>query len=122
MLQISRPKYEYRKDIHNLPASVVLRNNYGKHFTIANFDTLPKADNYLFTMKILSIFFSMLITCVPNFEAKKVTQKDIQNLPTCVALRNHFNIANFDTLPRTEIVFLSHEFFGIRPTVCLLHL
>jgi len=49
-----------------------------------------------------------------KFQGKKShTKKDIQNLPTYVAVRNHFTSTNFDTLPRTKFFFFSHEFFGI---------
>jgi len=36
-------------------------------------------------------------------------------------MRNHFTIANFDTLPRTKFFFFSREVFGIRPSLCWLH-
>jgi len=54
-----------------------------------------------------------------NFQSQKsYTQKDIQNLPTCIAVRNHFNIANFDTLLKGYIFFINHENFGMRPFLC----
>jgi hypothetical protein len=37
-------KINTKKDIHNLPTCVVLKSNYGNHFTTANFDTLPRAE------------------------------------------------------------------------------
>jgi len=39
-----------KKVIHNLPICVVR----GNHFTTANFDTLPRVENFLFTIKFLS--------------------------------------------------------------------
>jgi len=61
---------------------------------------------------------SMLITCVTNFKAKRFTQKDIQNLPTCVIVKDNFTTANFDTLPKIEKKHFGHEIFGMRPSLC----
>jgi hypothetical protein len=49
----------------------------------------------------------MLMTCGKKIQGRNNhIRKDIQNLPTCVAMRNHFNIANFDTLPRAKFIYL----------------
>jgi len=51
-----------------------------------------------------------------KFQGQKVnTKKGINNLPTCVVLRNnrgnHFNTANFDTLPRAMNFFPQSDFY-----------
>jgi len=51
-------KINTKKDIHNLPTCVVLRNNHRNHFTTANFDTLPKVEKFLIYYEIFyTIFF-----------------------------------------------------------------
>ncbi len=41
---------------------------------------------------------------------KSHIKKNIQDLPTCVAMRNHFTIANFDTLPKAEFFLFTMKF------------
>jgi len=54
--------------------------------------------NCLFTIKILSKNSSYVNKMCDKFGGQKIhPKKDIQNLPTRVAERNHFTIANFDT-------------------------
>jgi len=96
-------KINTKKDIHTLPTCVVLRNNRGNHFTVANFDTLPRAEKLLIYYEILLQNSFYVNSMCAKFQGQKSnTKKDIQNLPTCVVVRNHFTLANFDTLPKTE--------------------
>jgi len=44
---ITLANFKAKKDIYNLPTSVVLRNNNGNHFNIASFATLPRAEKLL---------------------------------------------------------------------------
>jgi len=53
-----------------------------------------------------------------NFQGQNShAEKDIQNLPTYVAMRIHFNTTDFDTLPRAEFSFIYHEIFGMSPSL-----
>jgi len=45
-------KINTKKDNHNLPTCVVLRNNHGNHFTTTNFDTLPRVEKLLIYYEI----------------------------------------------------------------------
>jgi len=107
-------KVSSKKDIHSLPTCVVLRNNHRNYFTIANFDTLQWLKNCIFTL----IFLSQNDFYVNNMCDKIHIKKDIQNLPTCVIMRNHFTIASFDTLLRAKCFFIYHEFFITRTSLC----
>jgi len=74
--------------------------------------------NFLFTMNFFSQNYFYAKNMCAKFQGQKsYKKKDIQNLPTCVAVRNYFSTAYFDTLPRAEFFFFSHEFFGIRPSI-----
>jgi len=42
-----------KKDIHNQPTCVVLRNNHRNHFITTNFETLPKVEKFLIYNEIL---------------------------------------------------------------------
>jgi len=112
-------KINIKKDIYNLPTCVVLRNTCENHFTTANFDTLPRLINCLFTMKLLLYNLFYVDNMYEKFQGQKsLKKKDIQNLPTWVALRIHFSTANFDTLRRAEIFFIYHEIFVTRSSLC----
>jgi len=87
-----------------------------KPFHYFNFDTLPRVENFLFTMKFFRQFFLYVNNICDKFKGQKShTKEDMQNLPTYVAVRIHFNTTNFDTLPRAEFSFLYYEFFFTIP-------
>ena len=63
-------------------------------------------NNWLFTIGVLSQNDFYVHNTRDKFQGQKShIRKDIQNLPTCGTMRNHFNIANFDTLPRAKMFF-----------------
>jgi len=63
-----------------------------------------------FCHKITSMLSICFYMCA-KFQVKKIySEKYIQNLPTCVVVRDNFTIANFDTLPRIEFFCFCHEF------------
>jgi len=85
-----------------------------KPFHYFSFDTLPKAEKILIRIRLFchKILY-MLLKFVPNLKVKKVIQKkNIQNLPTYVTVRIHFNTTNFDTLPRAENCFFTMKFLA----------
>jgi len=86
-------KITTEEDINNLPTCIVLRMNCGNHFTTSTLTHSQGLKNFLFTMKFLSqIFFIiyMLITCVPNVEAKKVIQKKYSKSTNICSYENSF--------------------------------
>ena len=57
-----------------------------------------------------------------NFQSQKIdNKKDIQYLLTRGSCKKCFTAANFDTIPRIEKFFFSHESFGVETNLCFLH-
>jgi hypothetical protein len=50
----SKRSIKEKKKNQNLPICVVVRNNWGIHFTTANFGTLSKDDFFKFPMKFMA--------------------------------------------------------------------
>jgi len=107
-----KAKRSIQKKILTIYQHVVLRNNCGNHFTTSTLTASQGLKNCLFTIKKFYKVISMLIKFVTYFKAKKDTQKDIQNLPTCIGVRNHFNTTSFDTLLRAEFFLLTMKFLA----------
>jgi len=69
-------------------------------------------------MKFLSQNFLYVNNTCAKFQGYEIHKiKDIQNLPTGLAVKNCFNTANFDTLSRVEFSFIYHEIFGMKPSL-----
>jgi len=50
--------------------------------------------------------------CADFGAQKNHPKKDIQNLPTSVAMRNQLTTANFDTFPRTKFLSFHVNFWS----------
>jgi len=102
-LQISRPKDQYKKIF-----TIYLHVSFWETIvvTISLLPTLTPSQglkNCLFTMKFLSQYDFYVNNMCAKFQGKKFhTKKDILNLPTSIAVRNHFTTAFFYTLPRAD--------------------
>ena len=108
-----------KKDINNLPTCVVLRNNCENHFTTSTLTPSQGLKNCLFTMKFFPQNYFYVNNICDKFQSQKIyTKRKIQNLPTCVAVKNHFTTSNFDTLLRAAILFIYHDVFCRRSPLC----
>jgi len=93
-------KIHKRKYIRNLPTCVAVGNNQENHFTTVNFDTLPRAENLLFTTKLLAEDHLYFNNMCAKFQGQNIyPKKHIKNLPTSVTMRNNFKVANFNNPP-----------------------
>jgi len=108
--RIQGQKINKKKDINNLPTCFVLRNNCGNYFTTSTLTPSQGLKIFLFTMKFFPQSDFYVNNLFDKFQSQNIyTKKDIQKLPTCIAVRNHFNIANFDTLLRAEFFLLTMQ-------------
>jgi len=84
---------------------MVFRIQSERNFNAANFNSLPRARNWFFTMNILSQHHLYVNNTCTKFHSQKIHQKkDIQNLSTCVrSYGKKFTTANFNNLIRIEI-------------------
>jgi len=96
--------------------------SYEKKFTTANFNNLPRIENF-FAMKFLEQQFLYVNNMCSRFHGQKInTKKDIYNLPTCVVwetiVETILTTANFDTLPRAEKLLIYYEIFFPKLFLC----
>jgi len=64
-------KINTKKDIHNLPKCVILRNNCRNHFTTPNFDTLSRAEKLLIYYKKFASKFLYVNNMCAKFQGQK---------------------------------------------------
>ena len=90
-----------------------------KSFTAANFDTLPRIEEIICAQRNFGVnFFDVGYMC-ENFQVQKIhIKKHIQNLATCVVVKNISLLANFNTLSRIGFFVFAHEIFGTVASLC----
>ena len=115
---IQGKKINTKKDIQDLPTW----GSCEKNFTAANFDILLRIEWIFFSHGIFSMKPSLCLLHVLKIPSPKDPQKfHIQNLATCVVVIKISLLTKVDTVPRIDSFVFVHENFGMKPSLCWLH-
>ena len=95
------------------------RNRSEKNFKTANFESLPRAQKLVFSQKKFTEALSLSYLYIRQISRPKdPPEKSYSKSTNIGSCGEFFTVANFDSLPKLELLFSCHEIFGTKTFLC----